>query len=318
MPKIRLLISLITLTCIASLTSAQDSNKSYNRGRHNLNISTNDSGPSDSCADRLNIYSDDYADTVRSEESRNFPNQPLKVTASRNGGIQVHTWDKAEISVKICKAAAARNATEARATLDQIKLNANGNELSVTGPDRGGNHGDEFTWSTVILINAPAGATFDLSAHNGGIALKQFNGNATVDTVNGGIALDRSSGKLNVQARNGGISIKDCGGSVKADVQNGGLHIELAETWNGEGLQASTHNGGLSIAVPKNMQSGVELSLSRHSGVVCQADVCSSGNRSWDDDGSRTIRFGTGNTVIRASTVNGGTVIKERGSRARL
>lgn len=309
--KTRLFISLVALLCATTIVSAQDAEKRSKKS-HNVNVTTSDAGPSDSCAERLHIYSDDYAETLHAEETRSFPNQPMKVTASRNGGIQVHTWDKPEISVKICKAAAARSTAEAKALLDRIKLSASGNTLTVDGPESVGGWRDDATWSTTILINAPAGATFDLSAHNGGIALKQFSGNATAETVNGGIALVESNGKIEVEARNGGITIKDCGGSIKANVQNGGLHIDLAESWSGEGLEAHTRNGGLMVSVPKNMQSGVEVSMRGHGSVACQADACGQGQRTWDDD-SKTIRFGSGTTLIRASTINGGTVIRERG-----
>lgn len=315
MLNMRFSLSLLTLLCFATITFAQDKDdkyRSHKRSNRSISVSTNDHGPSDSCNERVRIYSDDYAETQRAEESRNFPNQPMKVTASRNGGIQVHTWDKPEISVKVCKAAAAKNLTTAKALLEQIKLNVSGNTITVDGPAKGGDQDDDYSWSSVILINAPAGATFDLSAHNGGIAVKRFTGNVTAETVNGGISLDQSSGKLDVHATNGGISIKDCGGNVKANVQNGGLSIDLAETWKGEGLEAHTRNGGLMVSVPKGMQSGVEVSMTGHGAVVCQADACSVGQRTWNEEG-KTIRFGTGATVVRASTVNGGTVIKERG-----
>lgn len=316
--RIRLFVTAIALLLLAGLSVAQDKYKSHKSWSHGANVTTNDDGPPDDCTTRLRMWSDDYDETQRAEELRTFPNQPMKVTASRNGGIQVRTWDKPEISVKVCKAAAAHSAAQARAILEQVKLIASGNTLTVAGPDRGGNQDDDFTWSSLVIIQAPAGATFDLSAHNGGISARQFTGNLTAETTNGGISLSQSSGKLDVHAQNGGISIKDCGGDVRANVQNGGLHIELAETWNGRGLDANTRNGGLVVAVPKSMQSGVEVALKGHGGVVCQSDVCSAGQRTWDDDG-RTIHFGSGNVVVRASTVNGGLVIQERGrKRARL
>jgi DUF4097 and DUF4098 domain-containing protein YvlB len=314
MPRIRLITATLGIACLAATAGAQDKESSSDKHRNSrgINVTSNDVDGDGSCAERLRISSDDYAETQRAEESHNFPNQPMKVTASRNGGIQVRTTNRSDIAVKVCKAAGARDIADARAVLDKIKLNASGNVITVEGPENIGGWRDNATWSALIVIEAPVGATFDLSAFNGGISAKQFNGNLTAETRNGGISLAQSTGKLVVEALNGGISIKDCGGDVKATVQNGGLSIELPETWNGAGLEARTQNGGLVIAVPRTMQSGVEVAMKGHGSIVCQSDACSFGQRTWDDDG-KIVRFGSGNTVIRASTVNGGTVIKERG-----
>src|SRR6516225_8893440 len=39
---------------------------------------------------------------------------------------------------------------------------------------------------------------------------------------------------------------------------NGGLSISLPERWEGKGLEARAHNGGLVVAVPKNFSGGLE------------------------------------------------------------
>src|SRR5882724_6308686 len=82
-------------------------------GKHSTNFSSHNSD-SDNCQDHLNMYSDEQPAQSRSEETLTFANQPLKVTASRNGGIHVKNWDKQEFSVKICRIAAARTESEAQ------------------------------------------------------------------------------------------------------------------------------------------------------------------------------------------------------------
>jgi DUF4097 and DUF4098 domain-containing protein YvlB len=137
--------------------------------------------------------------------------------------------------------------------------------------------------------------------------------NATAHTRNGGISLDQASGKLDVEAENGGVSVKDCNGDIHVNVRNGGVALKLAETWTGPGLEARTHNGGLAVEVPRNFRSSLEIQGSQHSPIVCKSNVCSAGQRTWDDDGQRILRFGSGNPVIRTSTINGGVVVKNRG-----
>jgi DUF4097 and DUF4098 domain-containing protein YvlB len=297
-------ISLLPLAILAftTLSFAHD-------GKHYSNYNTRNSD-SDNCQDHVNMYSDDQPERARSEETVTLANQPLTVTASRNGGIHVKNWDKQEFSVKICRVAAAKTESEAQQLLGKIKLKEQNGTLTVEGPEK--TDGDDYSWSTVLLIKAPVGSTMNLNANNGGISLSGVSANVTAHTLNGGISLKETAGKMNVEAHNGGISIKDCGGDVTANVQNGGLSIVLAENWNGTGLNAKTHNGGLVVSIPKNFQSSLEVASAGHSGMMCQAEACEGGQRTWDDNG-RIFKIGSSTPVIHASTVNGGIVIKSRG-----
>jgi hypothetical protein len=109
--------------------------------------------------------------------------------------------------------------------------------------------------------------------------------------------------------------VTDCNGDIKVNVQNGGVSLKLASTWNGAGLEARTHNGGLSVEVPRDFKSALEVSGSRHSSIVCKGDVCDRGQRTWNNDDDRILRIGAGDPVIRTSTVNGGVVVKNRTNR---
>jgi DUF4097 and DUF4098 domain-containing protein YvlB len=275
-------------------------------GGHSFSISNN--GDSNNCEDAMRIWSDDYQSVARAEEDKSFANSALKIAASHNGGIQVHNWDQPNISIKVCKAVAARDQATAQRVLNEIRV-VNDGTLTAQGPD----NSDDYNWSTLFIVQAPKGATLDLSAYNGGISVKNASLNLTANTHNGGISLDHATGNINVQAQNGGISLKDCGGDVKVTVQNGGLDLQLAENWVGAGLQASTRNGGMVVQLPSHMKSGVEISTSQHTALICQDEACSGTERTWDDN-RKIMRAGSGNTVIRASTENGGVVIKRRGA----
>ena len=303
MTKIRLPFLALLVISLAAIAFADD-----RHWGHNLNMNTTNAD-SDDCQDHIHISSDDLRAVAHSEEVVNLANQPLTVKASHNGGIHVRNWEKAEISVKLCRAAAAKTQNEAELVLGQVHLNNQGNRVTVDGPDQ--TNDDDAVWSSVLLILAPRGATLDLSVQNGGISLKGVSGNITGHAINGGISLAHTTGTINVEAQNGGVSIKDCGGDIKATVQNGGLSIQLGETWNGAGLDAKAHNGGLVVEIPKNFASSLEVSTGNHSSLTCRSDACENGQRTWDDNG-RIFRIGS-NPIIHASTVNGGTVIKERG-----
>jgi DUF4097 and DUF4098 domain-containing protein YvlB len=307
----KVLLAPALIFAVASLLVAAPQHHSGARyaysGHHNF---SNNDPNSDACEDHMNISSDEFRSQARAEEEKVVSKQPLKITASRNGGIHVKQWDRNEIGIKICKVAVARTDAEAQHMVNAISLSINGNDVRVNGPN---NQGDEDgNWSSVVLVRVPAGAQLDLSAYNGGVSFRKVNVNATAHTVNGGISLNETSGKLDVQAQNGGVTVEDCNGDIKVDVQNGGVSLKLAPTWKGTGLEARTHNGGLVVEVPRDFKSALEVSGSRHTAILCQDDACSRGQRTWNDDDARILRIGAGDPVIRTSTVNGGIVVKNR------
>src|ERR1051326_6438404 len=246
--------------------------------RHSSTVTMNDDSPSDDCRDHLRVADNDYRTTVRDEETKTIPNQPLKITAEHNGGIQVTTWDRLEIGLKLCKQIAVDDEADGRKILAETHLEINGSNISVHTPEE--NH---HFLGTVLLVKAPKDANLNLSVHNGGVSLNSFSGTAEAHAQNGGISFKRSTGKLTAVAQNGGISIKDCGGEVDARVQNGGLSITLAERLEGKGLEAHAMNGGLVVSVPKTFNGGLEVEASEHTSIICKDDVCNAGERTWDN-----------------------------------
>lgn len=272
-------------------------------------VSSNDDSISDDCSEHLQSHNRHFEAVERGAESRTLPNQPLDIRAERNGGIQISTWDKPEFMVKLCKQVASNSDAEAKRLLAETTLTVNGGTVSVKAPESEG----EYNVNTLLLVRAPRDAQVSMKVENGGISVRRFTGTADAKAVNGGIALKQSSGKLTAHADNGGVSIQDCGGEVTAEVQNGGVSITLPEQWQGKGLEAHTANGGLVIKVPKGFNSGLEISASEYVSIVCKGDVCDNAQRTWDN-GHRMFRLGSGSPQIRATTVNGGIVIKDRDS----
>src|SRR4249920_1539536 len=87
------------------------------RGGRNSTVTMNNDSSSDDCRDHLRVSNDDYRSSVRDEEVKTVPNQPLTITAEHNGGIQVTTWDKPEIGLKLCKQIATDDESEGRRLL---------------------------------------------------------------------------------------------------------------------------------------------------------------------------------------------------------
>ena len=298
----KLIVLGLLLPFCASMARAGD-----NGNWRNSTVTMNDNSSSDDCRDHLRVGDGDYRSNVRDEEVKTVPNQPLTITAEHNGGIQVTTWDKPEIGLKLCKQVAVDDESEGRRLLAETHLQINGANISVQTPEE--NH---HSLGTVLLVKTPKNANLNLSVHNGGVSLNGFVGTAEAHAQNGGISFKGSTGKLTAHAQNGGISIKDCGGEIEAKVENGGLSITLPEHWEGKGLDAHARNGGLVVAVPKNFNGGLEVVASEHTSIICKDDVCNAGERSWDN-GHKLFRMGGANPQVHAQSDNGGIVIEERG-----
>jgi DUF4097 and DUF4098 domain-containing protein YvlB len=297
----------LIVVALAFLFCGWTANAGEHANPHSSTISMNNNPASDDCRDHLQVGGNDYRASVRDEESRTVPNQPLTITAEHNGGIQVTTWDKPEVGLKLCKQVAADDESEGRKVLAETRLEVNGGNISIHTPEEN-NH----SLGTVLLVKAPRNADLKLHVHNGGVSLNGFNGTAEAHAQNGGISFQKSTGKLTAEAENGGISIKDCGGEVSAKVENGGLSITLPERWEGKGLDAHTRNGGLVVSLPKIFNGGLEVVASEHTSIICKDDACNAGERTWDS-GHKLFRIGGANPQVRATSDNGGIVIKERG-----
>src|SRR6476469_10972623 len=114
---------------------------------HSSTVTMNDDSASDDCRDHLRVGDNDYRANVRDEEIKTVPNQPLTITAEHNGGIQVTTWDKPEVSLKLCKQIAVDDENEGRKLLADTRLEINGSKISILVPEE--NH---HFLGTVLLV----------------------------------------------------------------------------------------------------------------------------------------------------------------------
>lgn len=275
----------------------------HQRGRTNVTTNVRGGEAVASCDDIQVRF--DGAETYRAEERRTIARsavRTLSVEGPRNGGIYVRGAGGDEYTITLCKAAAA---WAEGGTLNDISLSATSERISVAGPPTPG-------WIAYLLISTPRGASIDLRASNGPIAVHDAQGAIAAHTSNGPIALRNSSGTIALDAQNGPIDITGAAGSVRARAENGPIGVTLTGTsWSGEGLDARANNGPLRLELPERYASGVEVDLSSHSPFRCRGSVCGQTTRDWDDR-SRTLRFGGSRTVVRLSAANGPVSIDSR------
>jgi hypothetical protein len=263
-------------------------------------------GPAADCSD-LHVRLHSQKPTMQSEE-RTFTKSEarvLRVHETENGGVQLQGWDKDTYSVTACKFAVGSE-EERQRLLSQIKLSAQGGEVSVSGP---GHHDD---WTVFLLIRTPRAAEVDVKAHNGPMAFYGVDGKITERASNGPIDVEDCSGEADISAVNGPISLSGTGGKLRLHTENGPISVSLdAPSWKGDSLVADAVNGPLTLHVPSGFQSSFSIESSEHTPMSCEASVCSQARKTWDDQ-HRRIEYGSGTPVIRLSTENGPVSVETR------
>jgi hypothetical protein len=234
-----------------------------------------------------NDRDDDYYQHCEVREST-LPAGPLNVDAGQNGGVSVEAWDRNEIRVRAVVRGSARDEGRARSIAGQVQIQAGGGRVYATGPDLDRRE----WWSVSYRINVPRKNDLDLSATNGGITIVGVNGNLRFDTTNGGVRLQDVGGRVNGETRNGGL-----------DVRLGGSR------WDGDGLDVTTSNGGVTLSIPDGYNAELET-RTVNGGLRIDFPVTVTGEL--NSRRGITTTLGSGGAPIRARTTNGGVKINRR------
>ena len=129
-----------------------------------------------------------------------------------------------------------------------------------------------------------------------------------VNARNGGIGVEEVHGRMQLETENGGVKLTNVGGDVRATTMNGGVNVRLAgSTWDGQGLELRTTNGGVSVEVPKDYNARLETGTT-NGGFHIDFPITVQGSI-----GRHFITtLGKGGPLIEATTVNGGVQISSR------
>jgi hypothetical protein len=232
----------------------------------------------------------------------------LELHLTEQGGMSIIGGDGNDYAVTACLVAGARDDGAAGAVLENVTLDLDGGRLAVQGPDDG-------DWIVYLIVRAPKGAALDLLAVNAPIDLRDFSGRIKARTENGPISLARCSGSIDVEARNGPVSVQAGGGRQRLQVSNGPLAIALeGRRWAGEGIDARAENGPVSLTFPEDYESGVRVTMSALSPLVCTSGGCEEVAHRLPG-GGRSLDFGASQPIIRVSAENGPVQIDNGGRR---
>jgi len=208
----------------------------------------------------------------------------ITVDGKQNGGISIKGWERNDLLVRAKIETRAPTQAEAESLAQQVRIDTVGLNIHAEGPEAR----DNYQWYVSYEIFVPRRSDLSLTAHNGGISINEV------------------AGRINFKTLNGGVSLRRVGGAVVGSTTNGGLHVELAGArWEGEMLNVTTTNGGVSLNLPDNYSAHIET---RTVNGNVQSDFPL--NVQMTDRGRLpkeiNVDLGSGGPTIRAVTTNGG------------
>jgi hypothetical protein len=208
----------------------------------------------------------------------------IAVDGRQNGGISVKGWDQHQVLVRARVQTGAPTQNEADALSQQIRIDTGGAKIFASGPESRKN----YQWNVSYEVFVPRRADLSLQTQNGGISISEVNG------------------KIDFNALNGGVSLKRVGGDVRGSTTNGGLSIELSgDRWDGEALDVSTTNGGVTMSIPENYSANLQTGTVNGS-VNVDFPVTVQGRISKQV----ALNLGSGGALVKAMTTNGGVRLK--------
>ncbi len=200
----------------------------------------------------------------------------LRVKASDEGGISVKGWDRPVARLTICKYAVGLTQVDADRTLRDVAVTWHNGDIRPRGPEADNSR----TWWVHLILRVPRSAAVDLSASNGGIAIRNMSGRVTARATNGAISIAGCDGESTLSTENGGISLENMTGRTQATTQNGPISIKLQNGSSRPTIEARTDDLG---------------------DIRCRAKACID-TQLTRSGGSKLLRISGGLPLIRLST----------------
>ncbi len=210
----------------------------------------------------------------------------ISVDGGPNGGVAFIGENRRDVKIVARVQASADDDATASAIARQVRVITDGGQIRSEGPSQR-NH---TSWSVSYDVYVPNQA------------------NLEANTTNGGISAEDIRGEMNFEATNGGIHLSDVGGNVRARTTNGGVVANLSgTTWQGQGLDLETTNGGATVYVPRGYNAQLETGTT-NGGMQVDFPITVRGSL----NRHISTQLGSGGPRVRVVTTNGGVRIAQR------
>ena len=207
----------------------------------------------------------------------------LKVTASQEGGISIRGWNRPAARLIVCRSAVALTKPHAQRVLDSIQVRHHNGDIAAWGPATNATQ----AWWVNFILYVPKRATVEVNAVNGGVAIRNMDGNVTAYATTGGISVAQGSGSYKISTESGGITLDRLSGKVEAASREGAIALKVPHDEDLPMIEARTETSGQ---------------------IRCHLLRCETGLGSWTAD-RKQLRIGAAPPSIRLSTTGAAIII---------
>jgi hypothetical protein len=191
----------------------------------------------------------------------------MSVDAEPNGGIEVEGAMRTDIVVRAKIVAQAETLQRAQQIASSVTVTAAPHAVAADGPS---GLGRREGWSVSYRLAVPTVSSLALKTVNGGIVIRNVDGEIEFKTVNGGVKLTNLAGNVKGRTSNGGVDVDLEGPGWKGEgldveTSNGGVHLRIPENYSAH-LETGTVNGGFNIDFPMTVQGRVDRQISANLG----------------------------------------------------
>ena len=192
----------------------------------------------------------------------------LTVDAAPNGGIQVTGSNRGDIVLQARVTAHGESQQRAREILSGVTIDTAPDSVSAEGP-RGLERREN--WSVSYRVAVPTQTSLQLKTTNGGISIENVDSRIDFATVNGGVRLAAVAGEVHGRTSNGGVDVDLAGATwqgegLDVETSNGGVRLRIPEDYSAR-LDAGTVNGGISVDFPITLQGRIDREISTNLGA---------------------------------------------------
>jgi hypothetical protein len=204
-----------------------------------------------------------------------------------NGGIRVEGQARSDVQILARVVATAGTEARAREIASAIQLNPTLDRVEADGPR---NLQNREGWHVSYRLYVPRHL------------------NMALRTTNGGISIQDVESEVQFQTTNGGVKLLNVGGKMQGRTTNGGVDVSLeGSSWNGDGLDVETTNGGVRLSIPEGYSANLET-RTQNGGFNTDFPGLTAPRR----ERQLSAQLGAGGAPIRVRTTNGGVKIARR------
>jgi hypothetical protein len=250
-----------------------------------------------------------YTDTI----DRRFAvsGQPSLTVSTFDGAINVNTWDRPEVVVRIEKRAFDK------ADADQIQVTAqqNGDAIEVRVQDPAQTSGFGYVFNkrgARLLVTVPGRARIDATTGDGHVGVQAVEGELRLHTGDGSIRLEAIRGTVDATSGDGSIEIDGGIDRLRAKSGDGSVRVRASSPFAGSSTwDISTGDGSVVVELPEATSAELDAATGngrvRVQGLAFQGESDrrerrSARGRLGNGGGRITIRSGDGSITVRAGT----------------